>query len=96
MLDETCEFEEPEKFMPERFIKDGKIGTPDSFLPFGFGRHRCMGETLARANIFILTSSLLQHFNLRLVPGDPAPSTDGIDGVTPGPCPFRALITLRE
>ena len=30
-------FPEPEKFKPRRFIKDGKIGNKEGFMPFGIG-----------------------------------------------------------
>lgn len=64
------------KFRPERFIKDGKITVPDRHYPFGVGKHRCMGELMARANIFLFTTTLLQHFNFLVPPGHPLP-TDG-------------------
>ncbi|XP_044259444.1 probable cytochrome P450 303a1 [Tribolium madens] len=87
--------EDPETFKPERYLKDGKITLADTYLPFGFGKHRCLGETLARANVFLFTASLLQHFNFSIVPGSP-PTTECIDGVTPGPLPFKALVTPRD
>lgn len=64
------------KFRPERFIKDGKICVPEGHNPFGVGKHRCMGELMARANIFLFTTTLLQHFNFLVPPGHPLP-TDG-------------------
>lgn len=64
------------KFRPERFIKDGKISIPEGHNPFGVGKHRCMGELMARANIFLFTTTLLQHFNFLVPPGHPLP-TDG-------------------
>jgi cytochrome P450 len=87
--------EDPEIFRPERHMKNGKITLADTYIPFGFGKHRCLGESLARANIFLFTSALLQHFNFSISPGCP-PSTECIDGVTPGPLPFKALITPRK
>lgn len=87
--------EDPETFKPERYLKDGKITLPETYLPFGFGKHRCLGESLARANVFLFTAALLQHFDFSFVPGDP-PTTECIDGVTPGPLPFKARITPRE
>ncbi|KAJ3662579.1 hypothetical protein Zmor_006920 [Zophobas morio] len=87
--------EEPETFKPERYLKDGKITLAETYIPFGFGKHRCLGETLARANVFLFTSALLQHFNFSIPPGCP-PTTECIDGVTPGPLPFQALVTLRD
>ncbi|KAK2577857.1 hypothetical protein KPH14_001120 [Odynerus spinipes] len=88
---------DPEEFRPERFIDEsGRISVQDKYLPFSIGRHRCMGETLARSNLFVVTSTLLQKFTFSVVPGEQKPSTrDFVDGVTTGPKPFRVLVTLR-
>ncbi|XP_012153072.2 putative cytochrome P450 303a1 [Megachile rotundata] len=88
---------DPENFRPERFIDEsGNIVTPPMYFPFSIGRHRCMGENLARSNIFIITTALLQAFTFSVVPGEEKPSsTDFIDGVTGGPKPFNALVSLR-
>lgn len=59
------------------------------------GKHRCMGETLAKSNVFLFTASLLQNFNFSVPPGSLPPSTDAVDGVTPSPKPFQALVTPR-
>ncbi|KAK5640553.1 hypothetical protein RI129_011364 [Pyrocoelia pectoralis] len=94
LYDKEAGWENPEVFDPERYIKDGNIHVPDHFIPFGFGKHRCMGETLARANVFLIVACLLQNFTFTALPNEP-PSPDFVDGVTPGPKPFRALVTLR-
>lgn len=55
-----------------------------------------MGEVLARSNIFIITATLLQAFNFSVVPGEARPSSqDFVDGVTAGPKPYKALVSLR-
>lgn len=95
MLEEGCAYENPEQFIPERFLKDGKIYLPDSFMPFGLGKHRCLGESLARANIFLFVAGLLQKFDFNIVPEQP-PTTEWADGITPGPKPFKARITPRK
>lgn len=87
--------EDPLVFKPERYLKDGKINLTETYLPFGFGKHRCLGESMARANIFLFTATLLQHFNFSMVPGSP-PSTKSLDGVTPAPTPYKAVITPRQ
>ncbi|KAF5289656.1 hypothetical protein FQR65_LT11773 [Abscondita terminalis] len=94
LLDEKAGWSKPYEFMPERYMKNGNVEVPEHFIPFGYGKHRCMGELLARANVFLIIASLLQNFNFTALPGH-MPSTDFIDGVTPGPRPYKALITLR-
>ncbi|XP_018572226.1 probable cytochrome P450 303a1 [Anoplophora glabripennis] len=95
MLSSNSEYEKPMEFMPERYMKNGKIVTPDSFMPFGFGKHRCLGETLARANLFLFVATLLQKFTFSVLP-DQRPTEDFRDGVTPGPRPFKAKIVPRS
>ncbi|CAK9798149.1 Probable cytochrome P450 303a1 [Anthophora quadrimaculata] len=88
---------DPEVFRPERFIDEsGNLISPNTYFPFSIGRHRCMGENLARSNIFIITTALLQAFTFSPVPGEKKPSSqDFVDGVTAGPKPFRVMVSLR-
>nr|WBY51147.1 cytochrome P-450 [Holotrichia parallela] len=88
---------DPDEFRPDRFIKDGKIILlPENFIPFGLGKRRCMGETLAKANLFLFISALLQNFTFSVPPGCSPPSVVCNPGVTPGPKPFKALFKLRD
>lgn len=87
---------DPEVFRPDRFIQDDKIVVPDNYFPFGIGKHRCMGETLAKTNIFLFTTALLQTFTFSIPPGQDPPAAGGIDGVTPAPNPYQALVTIRQ
>lgn len=87
---------DPEAFRPERYLSDdGKsVSVPENYIPFGFGKHRCMGETLARANVFLFISTLLQNFEFVSAADEP-PSLDWKDGITPNPMPYKATIILR-
>lgn len=88
---------DPEVFRPERYLKNNgqNVVTPDYFIPFGFGKRRCMGETLARANIFLFTATLLQNFDFSIDPSFP-PNMEWREGITPGPSPYKAKITSRR
>ncbi|XP_064113185.1 cytochrome P450 2L1-like isoform X2 [Macrobrachium nipponense] len=57
-------FERPEEFYPEHFLdKEGKvIMKKEGFLPFSLGRRQCLGESLARMELFIFATSLFQRF----------------------------------
>ncbi|KAJ8935869.1 hypothetical protein NQ318_019453 [Aromia moschata] len=66
-------YEDPEAFKPERFLRNGRITVPESFIPFGYGKHRCLGETLARANLFVFIAYLLQRYNFTTVADHPPP-----------------------
>ena len=40
-------------FNPERFLdQDGKVVVDEVFIPYGVGKRRCPGESLARIELF--------------------------------------------
>lgn len=87
---------EPEKFDPSRFINgEGKVQKPEYFLPFGVGRRMCLGEVLARMEIYMFLSSLLHCFDVCVPEGETLPSLKGIVGVTINPNPFRVCLKPR-
>ncbi|KAG7160900.1 Cytochrome P450 2L1-like 2 [Homarus americanus] len=57
-------WDHPEEFRPERFLDEsGKLNVPkDGFLPFGVGKRRCLGEALAKMELFSFSAALLQNF----------------------------------
>ncbi|XP_030835857.1 steroid 17-alpha-hydroxylase/17,20 lyase [Strongylocentrotus purpuratus] len=65
------EWDQPDKFMPEHFM-DGS-GTirdhPPSFLPFGAGRRGCLGEAVAKADLFLIFTWFLQNYTFSKVQG---------------------------
>ncbi|XP_075045022.1 cytochrome P450 2J4-like [Mixophyes fleayi] len=55
----------PHEFNPENFLnKEGELVKVDSFLPFSAGPRSCLGENLARMEIFLFFTSILTHFKL--------------------------------
>ncbi|XP_061173512.1 cytochrome P450 2C28-like [Saccostrea echinata] len=79
-------FEDPEVFRPQRFLDDeGKLINTDKVLTFSVGRRVCLGESLARMELFLFTSSMVQRF--KILPADPKqiPPLKGVLGVTYGP-----------
>uniref|UniRef100_A0A665UG03 Uncharacterized protein n=1 Tax=Echeneis naucrates TaxID=173247 RepID=A0A665UG03_ECHNA len=91
LLDET-EWERPQSFYPAHFLdNDGNFVKRDAFLPFSAGRRACLGEGLARMELFIFFSTLLQHFRFTPPPGV---SEDELDltpryGLTLTPTPHK-------
>lgn len=84
------------EFLPEQhFMRDGKLAIPDSYQPFGYGKRRCMGEKLARSNLFIFVTTLFQNFTITPVPGAGLPSDTPIDGATPTLHQYKVLVTPR-
>uniref|UniRef100_A0A7N6FIX8 Cytochrome P450 2K1-like n=1 Tax=Anabas testudineus TaxID=64144 RepID=A0A7N6FIX8_ANATE len=76
LYDET-EWEKPHSFYPAHFLdKDGKFVKRDAFMPFSAGRRICLGESLARMELFIFFTTLLQHFRFTPPPGVPEEELD--------------------
>ena len=60
-------FERPDDFLPERYLKDGKIdpSVPDGDLAsFGFGRRICPGRYFAEDTLFLSVACLLHVFDI--------------------------------
>lgn len=90
-------WDEPEVFRPSRFIsEEGKVCKPEFFIPFGVGRRMCLGDTLARMELFLFFSSMMHMFNLSLPEGAPLPSLQGNIGVTISPEPFKVCLLQRD
>ena len=64
-------WDEPEKFVPERFLNsDSELtGNDFRFLPFGAGRRACPGINIAVPLLPIVIGSLVQTFDLHPPPG---------------------------
>ncbi|KAA0706495.1 Steroid 17-alpha-hydroxylase/17,20 lyase [Triplophysa tibetana] len=89
-------WEEADTFRPERFLdSSGKRVTPASFLPFGAGPRVCVGESLARLELFLFVSRLLQKFNFSVPSGRSLPDLQGRYGVVLQPHHYTVRVTPR-
>ncbi|KAK7910123.1 hypothetical protein WMY93_014807 [Mugilogobius chulae] len=90
------DWDQPDLFKPERFLDDrGERYSPSGFLPFGAGPRVCVGESLARLELFLFLSSLLQRVSFSLPPTEPAPNLQGRLGVVLQPLPYQVTVTPR-
>ncbi|XP_055044674.2 cytochrome P450 17A2 isoform X1 [Misgurnus anguillicaudatus] len=89
-------WDEADRFRPDRFLDtSGKRITPDSFLPFGAGPRVCVGESLARIELFLFISCLLQRFNFSVPSGAPLPDLQGRFGLVLQPQRYTVRVTPR-
>ena len=81
--DETV-FRDPEKFCPDRFFRCGgeldksKI---ECVMPYSLGQRRCAGEPLARKQIFLIFSSVMQQCSVEESPAHPIDLDDYVMGL---------------
>ncbi|XP_030626554.1 cytochrome P450 2J2 [Chanos chanos] len=94
LFDET-EWETPHTFNPEHFLDaEGNFRRRDAFLPFSTGKRVCLGEQLARMELFLFFTSLLQHFTFSAPPGV-EPTLDYKMGATRSPKPYKLCAVPR-
>ena len=64
LYDETI-FPEPLKFKPERFLDSaGKFQTKPELIPFSVGKRACLGEGLARLELYLFAANLFNQFEV--------------------------------
>lgn len=83
---------------PERFLDDeGKsLCCPSfSYLPFSSGVRVCLGEALAKLELFLFLSWILQRFTLEVPAGQPLPELQGKFGVVLQPQKYKVIARLR-
>uniref|UniRef100_A0A8D0H1T8 Steroid 17-alpha-hydroxylase/17,20 lyase n=1 Tax=Sphenodon punctatus TaxID=8508 RepID=A0A8D0H1T8_SPHPU len=93
------EWDKPAEFNPGRFLdEEGKrIYSPSpSYLPFGAGIRVCLGEALAKMELFLFLAWTLQRFTLETPAGHVLPPPEGRFGVVLQAPRFQVKATLRE
>ncbi|XP_029376383.1 steroid 17-alpha-hydroxylase/17,20 lyase [Echeneis naucrates] len=95
---DEAEWENPDRFDPGRFLNSegtAVVIPSSSYLPFGAGVRVCLGEALAKMELFLFLSWILQHFTLSVPTGHTLPSLEGKFGVVLQPAKYKVNATPR-
>ncbi|XP_073442563.1 cytochrome P450 2C23-like isoform X2 [Dendrobates tinctorius] len=95
-LRDKAYFEKPDEFYPEHFLdSNGNFKKNEAFIPFSIGKRSCAGETLAKMEIFLFFTSLLQNFTFHPPPGAKLDLTPAL-GFTNAPQPYKMCAVPRR
>ncbi|XP_072013984.1 cytochrome P450 2J4-like [Amphiura filiformis] len=89
-------WDEPEKFKPERFLdSNGDLCHKNEYAPFSIGRRACLGENLAKMELFVYFTHLLHQFSFKKPDESPPITFESTLGATNAPLPFELIVTKR-
>ncbi|XP_010963135.1 vitamin D 25-hydroxylase [Camelus ferus] len=86
---------DPDIFYPERFLdSNGHFVRKEALVPFSLGRRHCLGEQLARIEMFLFFTAFLQQFRLHF-PHELVPNLKPRLGMTLQPQPYLICAEKR-
>ncbi|KFV68627.1 Cytochrome P450 2J2 [Dryobates pubescens] len=88
------EWETPHTFNPGHFLKDGQFQKRELFIPFSMGKRACLGEVMARSELFLFFTALLQKFTFQPPPGTTYSLKPKL-GITMAPEPYKICAVPR-
>nr|XP_023415641.1 cytochrome P450 2D17-like isoform X1 [Loxodonta africana] len=96
VLKDEAVWKQPFRFHPEHFLDaQGRFVKQEAFMPFSAGRRLCLGEPLARMELFLFFTCLLQRFSFLVPAGQPRPSDHGVYAFLFTPFPYQLCAVPR-
>ncbi|PAV85442.1 hypothetical protein WR25_12801 [Diploscapter pachys] len=79
--------------IPHSFLNTSHndFSNPQNFFPFGAGRRRCAGSSLAYIELYVLLGRIMQFFEIHPEDGK-LPSLQRSPGMTNEPLPFKVVL----
>ncbi|XP_008291063.1 cytochrome P450 2F2-like isoform X2 [Stegastes partitus] len=97
VLNEEGQWKYPHEFNPGNFLNDqGEFVKPEAFMPFSAGPRMCLGEGLARMELFLIMVTLLRKFKFIWPEDAGEPDFTPIFGITLTPRPYPMKVQLRS
>lgn len=96
VLKEEGQWKFPHEFKPENFNDQGEFVKPDAFLPFSAGPRTCLGEGLARMELFLIMVTLLRKFRFICSEEAGKPDYTPVFGITMSPKPYNMKVELSD
>ncbi|XP_061452464.1 cytochrome P450 2F3-like isoform X2 [Rhineura floridana] len=94
---DATQFKNPEVFDPTHFLDEkGGFRLHDAFMPFSAGKRLCLGEALARMELFVFLTTLLQRFAFQpTCPEEELDLSPLLSGLGNVPRPYTCRATPR-
>ncbi|XP_069065963.1 cytochrome P450 2K1-like [Pleurodeles waltl] len=99
VLQDKTQWATPYEFNPQHFLDaNGRFVKKDAFMPFSIGRRACVGESLAKMELFLFFAGLLQKFTFHAPPGVAEADLDLTEevGFTLSPKPHAVCAVVRK
>lgn len=92
-------WKDPHEFNPENFLdENGALANVNFNLTFSVGKRLCLGDVLAKQELFIFLTGLLQRFEFRQHPDHPLPCVQKYElhSLIRAPLPYLVVAHQRS